>query len=80
MEFLKSTKYEIINKPKGKDAVNMKICEEYIAEFGHIIEKSKVTVVPQQLANIKGFFEGIQHLSNGLTEDNKGNKLSLIHI
>ena len=57
---------EAIRKPKGRDAVNMKICESYIKEFGSILATSNVTVVPKELANIKGLFEGFAKVSTGI--------------
>ena len=57
---------DAIEKPKGRDAVNMRICETYIKEFGQIIRRSDVTVVPKELANIKGVFEGLARVSTGI--------------
>jgi len=53
-----------INKPGGDKAVRMRILEQYIQELGHIVGESQVSVVPADLANIKGFFEGISRVSN----------------
>jgi regulator of protease activity HflC (stomatin/prohibitin superfamily) len=50
---------EAMAKPGGKEALKVKLVEQFIEEFGRIVDVSKVTVVPSQLANIKGLFEGI---------------------
>jgi len=55
-----------ISKPGGSKAVKMRVLDKFIEEFGKILSSSSVTVVPAQLANIKGFFEGIGKVSNGL--------------
>ncbi|GMT48527.1 MAG: paraslipin [bacterium] len=54
---------EAIQKPGGNKAVKMQIVEQFITELGNILQSSKVSVVPGQLANIKGFFEGIGEVS-----------------
>ena len=48
--------------------MQMKILEKYLSEFGEIISKSNVTVVPLELANIKAIFEGIGKVSPVLPE------------
>lgn len=57
---------EAILKPGGSQAVKMQIIEQFIKEFGQILETSNISVVPGQLANIKGFFEGIGEVSSVL--------------
>jgi len=61
-----------ISKPGGDKAIQMRILEQFIDQLGEILGTSKLTVVPQSLANIKGFFEGMSKVSTGLGElDNK---------
>jgi regulator of protease activity HflC (stomatin/prohibitin superfamily) len=43
-----------IRTPKGKDAVSLRIAEQFIGEFGKILETATVQVLPQDLANLKG--------------------------
>ncbi len=64
---------ESILKQGGSQAVRMQIVEQFIKEYGKIIQTSSVSVVPGQLANIKGFFEGIGEVS-GVLNDKKGGK------
>ncbi len=64
---------ESILKQGGSQAVRMQIVEQFIKEYGKIIQTSNVSVVPGQLANIKGFFEGIGEVS-GVLNDKKGGK------
>lgn len=54
----------------GPQAMKMKIIEQFISEFGNILQNSNITVVPNQLANIKGFFEGIGRVSSELNQNN----------
>lgn len=53
-----------IQKPGGELAVKTKLVEQYINQFGHIIKKSNVSVLPTETANLKTFFEGVQTVSN----------------
>ena len=54
---------EAIQKPRGPLAVKMQIVDQFIEELGKILQSAHVSVVPSQLANIKGFFEGISRVS-----------------
>ena len=62
---------DAMEKPCGDQAAKMRIVEKYIEEFGNIVKGSEVTVVPAQLANIKGFFEGIQKVSATIPTTNQ---------
>ena len=55
-----------IQKPGGALAVKMEILEQFIDEFGKILETSEVSVVPAQLATLQGFFQGIGEVSKTL--------------
>ncbi len=55
---------ESLAKPGGSAALKIKLIEQFIEELGHILDASRVTVVPSQLANIKGFFEGVGKIAN----------------
>ncbi|TGM98706.1 stomatin-like protein [Leptospira dzoumogneensis] len=48
----------------GTEAVNLQITEDYLAGLGIILEKSKTTVLPTEMANVVGFFEGISKVTN----------------
>ena len=53
---------EAISQPSGNEAVRTRIVQQYIDEFGGIVESSELTIVPEQLANIKGVFEGLERV------------------
>ncbi len=55
---------EAIGKPGGSDAVKMQIVEQFIDELGGILGDANVSVVPAELANIQGVFEGITRTSS----------------
>ncbi|MCI0673282.1 MAG: paraslipin [Myxococcaceae bacterium] len=53
---------EAIRKPGGELALQTQLVEQYITEMGKVLETAEVTVVPQQLASLKGLVEGISRL------------------
>ena len=57
---------EAISKPCGTQAVSARITQQFIDGFGKIINTANMTVVPTQLANIKGFFAGLSEVSETL--------------
>ncbi len=54
---------EAIRKPGGDVAIKMQIIEQFVDEFGKILKSANVSVVPTQLANLHGFFQGISEVS-----------------
>jgi regulator of protease activity HflC (stomatin/prohibitin superfamily) len=55
---------ESISKQGGKQAVQLQITQEYLEGLGKVFDKSKTTVLPETLANIKGVFEGVSKVTN----------------
>ena len=54
-----------IQEPGGQAAVNLRIAQEYIKQFGEVIERSQTSIVPLNLAMIQGAFEGFSKVSEG---------------
>jgi regulator of protease activity HflC (stomatin/prohibitin superfamily) len=54
---------EAIRAPGGDDAVKATVAEQYIQELGRILEGADVTVVPAQIAQMRGFFEGMSQVT-----------------
>ncbi|TGN08203.1 SPFH domain-containing protein [Leptospira ilyithenensis] len=63
---------EAINKKGGKEAVSLQITQEYLDALGTILKTSKTTVVPENLANIGGVFEGLSRITTKLPNSNQG--------
>ena len=55
-----------VQKEGGSAALKMQLVEEYIETISEIAAKSDVSVVPLELARIKGFFEGISDVADGV--------------
>ena len=60
-----------IRAPGGQHAVKMQLAEQYIGELGNILEGANVSVLPQQVAQMKGFFEGIATLQGNINQSPK---------
>ncbi len=61
-----------VQKEGGSAALKMQLVEEYIETISEIARKSNVSVVPLELARIKGFFEGLGEVSGGVPTQKKG--------
>lgn len=48
-----------IGKPGGDVAVKVRIVEGFLHQLGEVLKTSKVSVVPGELAQLRGFFEGM---------------------
>ena len=46
---------EAVNSPGGKDAVSLKIAEQYIQEFGKLAKANNTMIVPSNLADVSTF-------------------------
>lgn len=57
---------QAITRPGGSAALKMKLVDQFIDELRGILESSRVSVVPAELASMKGFFEGVGHVSSGV--------------
>jgi len=44
-----------IGKEHGKDAVNLRIAEQYIKEFGNLAKQNNTMIIPTTLSDISGF-------------------------
>jgi regulator of protease activity HflC (stomatin/prohibitin superfamily) len=50
---------DAIQKPGGDLAVKSQLLEQYLNELGRILGAARVSVVPSQVANLRGLMEGI---------------------
>ena len=49
----------ISSSPFGKDAVNLKLAEQYIAEFGKLAKQNNTMIVPADLANVASVVKAV---------------------
>lgn len=59
---------QALTLPGGSEAMRLQIVEHFIEEFGNVIATANVSVVPNDIAKIKTFFEGVDQVSTGIQE------------
>lgn len=57
---------EAIGKPGGAEAVRMQVVEQFVDELGDILQSADVSVVPADLAQMQGFFEGVARTGSAM--------------
>ena len=55
-----------VQQEGGSSALKMQLVEEFIETLGEIATKASISVVPLELAKIKGFFEGLSEVAGGV--------------
>ncbi len=55
---------EALAKAGGNEAMNMLLKEQFIKQVGAILENSRVSVVPAEVAKLEGFFEGMEQVTS----------------
>ncbi len=48
-----------LQEPKGKTAMSIRLAEQYITQMGEILKNSQVSVLPSDIANIKGLLQAL---------------------
>jgi regulator of protease activity HflC (stomatin/prohibitin superfamily) len=48
---------EALRQPKGKNAMSLRLAEQYINQFGHILEETDTSVLPIEAAQLKSIIE-----------------------
>lgn len=62
---------EAINEPGGKDAVNLRVAEQYIKEFGNLAKENNTVIIPSTLSDVAGMVGAVTSLikTTGKTSD-----------
>src|SRR5690554_3314177 len=55
-----------INEPGGKEAVNLRVAEQYVKEFGNLAKVNNTMIIPAELANIGGAVASITDIVKGI--------------
>lgn len=53
---------QAIELPSGQDAVNLRIAEQYIGEFGKLAKTNNTMIIPAELSNIGGAVAGLSEV------------------
>jgi hypothetical protein len=64
---------EAINSPGGKDAVSLRIAEQYVQEFGKLAKENNTMIVPSNLADISSFIATATAAIDWKRKDNSAN-------
>jgi regulator of protease activity HflC (stomatin/prohibitin superfamily) len=56
-----------INEKGGSDAVNLRIAEQYINEFGKLAQKNNAMIVPSNLADVATFVSTVGKIFSTMT-------------
>lgn len=59
-----------INEKGGMDAVNLRIAEAYLAEFGKLAQKNNTMIIPSNLSDISSVVASISKVFTGLNKQN----------
>jgi regulator of protease activity HflC (stomatin/prohibitin superfamily) len=51
-----------INQPGGKEAVSLRIAEQYVREFGRLAKEGNTLILPAELSNIGGAVAGLSQI------------------
>ncbi|MBL7664420.1 MAG: paraslipin [Bacteriovoracaceae bacterium] len=54
---------EAIQAPGGDKAIKMRLMEKFIHEIGDILGEAKVAILPNEMANIRGVFQGVEKVT-----------------
>ena len=57
-----------ISEPGGKDAVSLRVAEQYVKEFGNLAKANNTMIIPAELAGIGGAVAGLTQILNSSKE------------
>lgn len=57
---------QAVNVEGGKDALRLRLLGSFINQVGHVLKSAEVSVVPTEMAQLKGFFEGMDHVTQSI--------------
>lgn len=57
---------DAIQKPGGNAALRTQLVEQFVEEYGKILDAANVSVVPARLAELRGFFEGMNEVGDSI--------------
>lgn len=55
-----------INEPGGRDAVNLRVAEQYVKEFGNLAKTNNSMIIPAELAHVGGAVASLTDILKGV--------------
>lgn len=62
---------EAVSQPGGKSAMSLRIAEQYVQRFGHILQSVDASVLPADVAQIKSLLESVGPIYQGSTQSDE---------
>ena len=68
---------ESINSPGGGEAVNLRVAEQYIREFGNLAKENNTVIIPANLSDIGGMVATVTNLlkSSAIAQEKQSDKM-----
>ena len=66
---------DAISSPKGKTAMSLRIAEQFIKQFGEILEQADTQVLPFDIAHVKSLLESVAPAFGAAKKSSKGGNL-----
>jgi len=63
---------DALSKVGGIEAMDMQLKEQFIDQIGDILENADISVLPKELAQLQGFFEGMNQVTSSVQPTAKG--------
>ena len=57
-----------INEKGGQDAVNLRIAEQYLLEFGKLAQKNNTMIIPGNLSDVSGMVASLSKVFSTLNQ------------
>ena len=73
---------ESIQAPGGGEAVNLRVAEQYIKEFGNLAKKNNTVIIPSNLSDIGGMVAAVTSLlkSSALASEKKTDEIRIFRV
>jgi hypothetical protein len=67
-----TSKTSPINEQGGLDAVNLRIAEQYLNEFGKLAQKNNTLIIPSNLSDIAGTVGAVAKIFSTMSQGSAG--------
>ncbi|MCB1645073.1 MAG: paraslipin [Pseudomonadales bacterium] len=61
-----------LEKPGGRQSMNVRLVEGYIAQIHRLFKEADIAVVPTELARVESFFQGMDEVARSVNQSGKG--------
>ena len=63
---------QAISKSGGKEAVHLKLVEQYVSRLTGLLQSTEVSLVPNEMAHMQSFFAGMDRVAQSIHDPAKG--------